>query len=804
MATFYEIHERMACGVARQVVRKKHLVAIVLLAITVFFGFQSLKTTIVSKMEDLLPSKHPFVQLHERFRNLFGGANVVVIQVKAKEGDIFQEQILWKIRRISDELVYFPGVDRYKIYSIGVRKLKNVVVTDWGLEFPPLMWPEVPKTPEENAELKRKIFTNEVYYGTFVSFDGKAALISAEFYEKGINYRELFKRFQKIRAEEEDDTAEINIVGDPIILGYIDHYLNQTFLIIGLTFLAMIVLIFMYTGSKTFTLLPLLSSVVSGIWGVGFAGMLGFNTDPLILVVPLLLTARALTHSIQFNERFVEEIEKGKNRDQAVEATMAALFYPGLAGIITDGIGILLISIIPIPLLVKLGMICFFWAVSVVFSVLFLNPVLLLYLHPKVKQDHKHARGIFDRILEKNVRIVSGKNAWVVVVTTAIVLGGFFYLQHTQPLEYGDAKPGTPLLWPKSRYNTDEVKINEYFPGVMNPLLVVVEGVENAEEPIKHPDTLQAMVDFQWFLATVPEVTASVAYPTLLKTIQMKFYEDYPKWAVIPDEQKKVGALAYLMTGGGAEPGDYDKYVNPEFTKSNVLVFCTDRVGATIDKVVEKCEKYIKDFETTGSAGAKLVDFKLAAGLLGLRYAVNHEVKGYQLTLATTVYVATAFFCMLSFWAFSPGLLLIIPLWLANFFCYRYMAAMDIGLNINTLPVAAIAVGIGVDYGLYFLGRVEEEIVTNENLELSVTQAIRTTGRAICFTGVAIIMAVVAWLFSSIRFQAEMGVLLAVVTVFQMIGTLVLLPALVLIVKPPFLLEHIKEKGCRIEKKLAQ
>lgn len=796
MATFYELHEQMACWIARHVVRKKHLVALVLIAITAFFGYQSLKTTIVSKMEDLLPNKHPFVQLHDRFRNLFGGANVVVIQVKAKEGDIFNEKILWKVRRISDALVFFPGVDRYKIYSIAVRKLKNVVVTDWGLEFPPLMWPEVPKTPEENADLKRKIFTNEVYYGTFVSFDGKAALISAEFYEKGINYRELFTRFKKIRAEEEDGTAEINIVGDPIILGYIDHYLNQTYLIIGLTLLAMIVLIFIYTGSKTFTLLPLISSLVSGIWGVGFAGMMGYNTDPLILVVPLLLTARALTHSIQFNERFVEEMEKGKDRDQAVEATVGALFYPGFAGIITDGIGILLISIIPIPLLVKLGMICFFWAMSVVFSVLFLNPVMLLYLHPKARKEHKGTRGIFDRMLDLNVKMVSGKNAWVVLVTTAILLGGFFYLEHKQPLEYGDAKPGTPLLWPKSRYNTDEAKINEYFPGVMNPLLVVVEG--EGEEAIKHPDTLQAMVDFQWFLATVPEVTASVAYPTLLKTIQMKFYEDYPKWAVVPDEQKKVGALAYLMTGGGAEPGDYDKYVNPEFTKSNVLVFCKDRVGTTIDKVVDKCEGYIKDFEAKGNGGAKMVDFKLAAGLLGLRYAVNHEVKGFQLTLATAVYVATAFFCMLSFWAFSPGLLLIIPLWLANFFCYRYMAAMDIGLNINTLPVAAIAVGIGVDYGLYFLGRVEEEIVANENLELSVAQAIRTTGRAITFTGVAIILAVVVWLFSSIRFQAEMGVLLAVVTVFQIIGTLVLLPAMVLIVKPAFLLEHIKGKGCRI------
>lgn len=760
---------------------------ILMILITAFFGYYISKITIGSNMADLLPRENAYVKLDNQFRQIFGGSNLVLIQVRVKDGDIFNEETLWKVRRITDKLIFFPGVDRYKVYSIAVRKFKNVVVSDWGMQFPPLMWPDIPKSDEEMNALRRKIFTNDMYYGTFVSFDAKAALISAEFFEEDINYRELFNEFQKIRSEEENDNTEINIAGDPLILGYIDHYLKQTYVIMGLTFFAMVVLLYFYTRSFSFMLVPVLSSLISAIWGIGFAGMLGFNIDPLIFVVPLLITARALSHSIQFDERLVEEMEHVRNWKQAVENTIVALFYPGLSGIITDGAGILIIAIIPIPLLFKLALICFFWATSVVFSVLFFNPVLNLYLPPHDVESTDHARGLFDRLLDGIISLSAGKNAWVVVMVVVLLVGGFFYLDKKFPLVIGDAKPGTPLLWPDSQYNTDEARINEYFPGVMNPLLVVVEGEK--EEAIKEPAVLEAMVDFQWEVASLSEVTASLAYPTLLKTIQMKFYEDYPKWFIIPDDAHKVGVVAYLMSGGGAEPGDYDKYVDYEFKNSNITVFCRDRMGTTIDSVIKYCEDYINKFEDEDTEASNLLDFKLAAGLIGLRHAVNAEIEKYRFTLITLALILTAIFCNFFFWGVSPGILLILPLFVANFFVTRYMALMDIGLNINTLPVASIAVGIGVNYGIYLMGRVKEEMAHKKDLDAAVAVAIKTTGKAITFTGVTIILGVITWVFSSIRFQAEMGILLAVVTVFHLVGSLILLPAVILIVRPRFLLK---------------
>jgi len=781
------MHKKVVKSIAQLTINYRYIVLILLIAITAFFGYQISKITIVSNIADLLPHENPCVKLEDKFREIFGGSNLVLIQVKVKDGDIFNEKTLSKVRRITDKLIFFPGVDRYKVYSIANRKFKNVVVTDWGMEFPPLMWPDIPSTDGELASLKRKIYTNDMYYGTFVSFDSKAALISAEFFAEGIDYRVLFNEFQKIRAEEADGNTEINIVGDPLIYGYIDHYLNQTYVIMGLTFLAMVLLLYFYTRSFSFMFIPILSAIVSGIWGLGFAGVMGFNIDPLIFVVPLLITARALSHSIQFNERVQEEMERERNLKKAVENTMVALFYPGISGILTDAAGILIIAIIPIPLLVKLALICFFWATSVVFSVLFLNPVITLFSPAPDVEATNHARGFFDRLLDWTVSLSAGKNAWIVIILVVIISGGFLYLDNKYPLIIGEAKPGTPLLWGDSQYNTDEAKINQYFPGVLNPLLVVVEGKE--EGVIKEPAVLEAMVDFQWYVASIPEVMGSVAYPNLVKTIQMKFYEDYPKWFVIPKDSRKVGVVAYLMSGGGSEPGDYDKYVDYEFKNTNVNVFCKDRVGTTIESVMQKTEDYIHSFEAENPKASELIKFKLAAGLIGLRHAVNKEIEKYQFTLISLALLLTAIFCSFFFWSMSPGILLILPLFVANLFVNRYMSIMGIGLNINTLPITAIAIGVGVNYGIYLLGRVKEEMTNTKDLDTAVEIAIKTTGKAITFTALTIILGVVTWIFSSIKFQAEMGILLGVVTVFQLLGCLIFLPALILVVKPRFLMK---------------
>ena len=145
------------------------------------------------------------------------------------------------------------------------------------------------------------------------------------------------------------------------------------------------------------------------------------------------------------------------------------------------------------------------------------------------------------------------------------------------------------------------------------------------------------------------------------------------------------------------------------------------------------------------------------------------------------------------FRALSPGLILVLPLFVANFLVFGYMAIMKIGLNVNTLPVASIAIGVGVDYGIYFLSRVKEEYQRVNDLQEATAIAILTTGKAITFTALTIILSVTTWVFSSIKFQAEMGLLLSMVTLFHLCGALIFLPALVTVLKPRFIVK-VREK----------
>lgn len=776
---------------AELIVNHCYLMLVVLILITAFFAYNVFKISVVTNMADLLATRHPYVKLDKQFRSLFGGSNLVLVQVRAKKGDIFNEAALGAVRRITDKLIFFPGVDRNKVYSIAARKIKDVKVTAWGMEVPPLMWPNIPRTSEELNDLKKRIFVNDTIYGKFVSFDGRAALVSSEFFEEGINYRALFKEFQNLRSEEENDNVEINMAGDPIIYGYIDHYLTQTSSIFFMTLIVIIGLLYLYTRSIMFMVLPALSAVISGIWGAGFAGVLGYNIDPLILVVPLLITARALSHSVQFNARLVEEVAGGVDKKEAVRRTIVALLYPGLAGIITDGVGVLLLAIIPIPILTKLAFICFFWAMSVCFAVLMFNPVITLCVPIRLKgvfliKQAEEKRGFFDLLL---IRIAglnkSKKNSWEIIFAVFVLFIVVTYLN--LGLIIGDAKPGTPLLWPKSRYNTDEAKINQYFPGVMNPLLIVVQGLR--DEAIKEPAVLETMADFQRYLLGFSEVGGTLSYVDLVKGLSMKFYEDMPKWSVIPDTKEGVGMIAYLMEGGGAEPGDYDKYVDYQFKTSNITVFCNDRMGTTIENVLNHCKNFITKTRENKSI-SELIEFKIGAGLIALRGSINEELARYQLTLLILSLLSTSVFCCFFFQAWSPGWMLIVPLFVANYFVFGYMAAMKIGLNINTLPVASIAVGIGVDYGIYLLARVKEEYAATRNLEDAVSISIRTTGKAIAFTALTIILSVVIWVFSSIRFQAEMGILFSIVTLCHLLGTLIFLPAIILLVRPKFIMKQ--------------
>ncbi|SPD74478.1 Conserved uncharacterized membrane protein [uncultured Desulfobacterium sp.] len=776
-----DLHYRIAAFVARQVVKKRHLVLIFMVCMTIFWLYHCTHVKIYTYLPDLLP-QHPYTDLARKYP--FGAINRVLLEIRVKEGDIFNRNTLQKIINISDDMIFIEGMDRNKVISIGVRKIKNIKATSWGLSVPSLMFPSPPQDDEEMEELKSNIYSNSMYFGQLVSLDSKAALIIGEFFEKGVDYKLAYRKLEEIKTKYTDQNNEIYITGNPYLYGIISHYIGQTFKIFIISGIIMLLLAAVYTRHIRLTLLPLASAVVASIWGIGFVGLVGFNLDPIILVVPLLISARAISHSIQHNWRINEEYAKSMDMEIACENTIKALFYPGMAGIVTDAMGILLVAYIRIPIMQKLGIICFCWAMSMLFVVLIQDTIFYLYL-PLMKDIDSWYKKKRSGIMEKVMGVIAlsgkGRGRYIIlgIVTTMVLVSGYF----TSKLEVGDIFPGTPILRPASTYNVACNVMDRDFPGLMDPLLIVARC--DGERGISTARLMEKLSEFQFYLMQNPLVKRTVSIADLIKTANMKLMEDDPQCYVLPDTDLSIGAHLLGLMGGGAEPDDFDQYYTQDYGAANLVAFCQDHTTRTVTEIIRYCKDYISRITD------KDIHFDLASGVVGIVAAVNEAVSKDQVLISIAAFVVVFVFCSMFFQSFVAAFLLILPLGVANLFVFGYMGLAHIGLSLQTLPVSTIAVGIGVDYGIYLLSRIREETIRFQDLEAGIIEAVRTAGNAITITALIVIAGVVFWFMSDIKFQSDMGFFLSLVTFFHLLGTLFFLPTLVYLARPSFILRKI-------------
>jgi len=775
-----DLHERVAAWVARQVVSKKLFVLIFMIVATLFWLYQCTHVQVFTFFPDLLP-EHPYIDLVKKYTG-FGATNQVLIELRAKDGTIFNKATLKKVIDISEDCVFIEGVDRNKIYSIGVSKCKNFKITSWGMEFPSLMYPDPPETEEGMEYLKSNIYSNTLYYGRYVSLDSKAALISTEYFEEGVDYPQVYEKLEAIKEKYSDENHEIHIVGGPYLYGVVSHYIGQTGMVFLITGIVMLLLSAVYTRHLRLTLLPMASAIVAAIWGVGFIGLTGNNLDPLILVVPLLISARALSHSIQHNWRINEEYAKCKDIDLACERTISALFYPGVSGIVTDAMGILLIAFVPIPIMFKLGIICFCWAMSMLFVVLIQDTIFYLYLPLMKNIDEwyeKKRAGAMERFMKQVALAGKGRGRYVIlaIVVVATIITSYFTFQ----LQVGDVFPGTPILREESPYNQSSKVLARDFPGSMDPLLIIARC--DGERGIVKAKLMNTIADFQFHLMKNQLIKATISITDLIKNLYTKYMQNDPKHYILPDNDPGVGAMLFLLMSGGAEPGDFDQYYTPDNDAANIVAYCQDHTTQTVNEVIRYCNDFIAGIEDED------IHFDMASGAVGVVAATNDAVAKDQIALSLAAFVIVFLFCSFIFKSFTDSILLMLPLGVANLFVFGFMGYAGIGLNLQTLPVSTIAVGIGVDYGIYLLSRIKEETIRLGDLEEGIAEAVRTAGNAITITALIIIAGVAFWFISDIKFQSDMGFLLSLVTFFHLLGTLFFLPTLVFLVKPKFIMK---------------
>lgn len=767
--------------IAERCIRRRTWVASLLLLITLVLGWFALHVEVRTVFEDMLPSGHEYIKTHEQFKDTFGGSNMVTIMFEAKEGDIFQTDVLDKVRTVTLGLREVSAVNQYQIVSLASKKLKEMRASTMGIESVPLMWPDLPATTAEMAALKQAVLRNPLVYGPYVSRDLKATLVTVDFIDEQVEYGAVFKEIRALINSVEDDSVSIHVVGDPILFGWVGHYLPETVQLVAVALMLTLFMLFILLRTWRGLLLPMLAGLVSASWALGICRLLDISFEPLVIVVAMLITSRAVSHSVQIVNRFDDELEvlpPGADTSRiAARVALADLFRPGMLGVIADAAVMAVVALSPIPMLQKLTVLACVWVATLTISAVILTPVMLSF----IRKPHGYVHSLncipaLTKVLDLATRVSLSRGRYLVLggALLVVIAAGLYSLN----MKIGDANPGSPILWPESTYNVDSAAINERFEGVDRMFVVI--GDEGNRGFVRGTEALQAMNGLQRFMEAQPEVGGSTSLADVIPQMNASLHEGNPRYMEIGSSDAVNGSLV-AMLDSVSEPGDLSRFADDQYANGAVTLMFRDRQGETIRTAVARVKEYIETHPlSTGQ-------WQLAGGQIGVMAAVNEIILASQIEAVALALMVLAVICTVVYRASTAGMVFMVPVIISNMVTYAYMTWQDIGMSINTVPVAALGIGLGVDYAFYIADRVKEEIALGKTPEEAVRISLHTAGMGVIVTASVLIIATLLWWMSSLRFQAEMGLLMAIWLTVSAFSSLFVMPALLYVFRPRFI-----------------
>ncbi|MBM4242479.1 MAG: hypothetical protein FJ148_01515 [Deltaproteobacteria bacterium] len=760
----------------------RHHVSIFVALVTVFFCYSLKDMRLNTDFFDFYPRQHPYIKIYNEFRRMFGSANVLQIIVKKKNGDIYNPDTLQKIDRVTKFIIETKGVVPYQILSIASPKMKSINSFRGAVQIREVYYPGVPRTQEDAERVRFAVYSTKGIHGVYVAEDDTAALVTAGFWEEALDFNYMHERLEQLKQQEGDADHEILITGFPYLFTSVMRYAPQVLLVFVLTFISLGILLYVYFRTWTGIWVPLFSGLLSSIWGLAFGTLLGFNLDPLVLVVPIFLTARALSHSVQSMDRYHDEFYRLGDKHQAIVVSYGALFPPAMASIITDGLGILLVAVAPIPLIQKVALFAAFWIVSIFISVVTLHPIILSYIDPPPpptgEEHNRLSERFYTAVTDGVIWASEGWRRWAVIVLTAVLGIGSFALGRN--LKVGDMTPGAALLFEDHPYNQAYDYLDHHFLG-SNQLIAIADT--KSPDQIKTRVPLEMMEEFGEEMEQVEGAALSVSVVNIVKQLARLYHEGDPKWGFIPDNPKNIAQLFYTFTQSGSA-GDLDRFIDPSYQFGTIVTLFRGHSNRLINNAIHQAKEF------AGKADSPGISFRLAGGMFGILAAVNEKVEESYWTTLALVFSVVAFCLYLTYGSLTATAILMIPVVFSQFLCEAVMVIFNIDMNVNSLPVAAAGAGVGVDYGIYHFSRILDCFDEGRDVDDAVDYATATTGKAIIFTASTMFAGTIFWFFSSLKFQAQMGVLLALLMTLNTYGGLVVVPALVKVIRPKFLIKR--------------
>ena len=761
---------------AATIFRFRVYVLVFLAFLTVFLGLQAGRLKIATDFSNMVPQGHEYMENYRPFVQLFGGGNQIRVSVSRSQESILDPEFLKRFRQINEDVFFVKGIDRRTVRSMVSPETLVVIIDEEGFNVGPVVPHIIPETEEGLAQIEKNIVLGGLI-GRMVSMDMRSALIYAEIFERGVDYLSVYRELNRIRDKYSDADIRIGINGFAMVAGFVSDALPKIVLLFGLSILITFLVLYRCFRYLRLALLPLFSGGLSVLYALGITQLIGLSLDPMTTIIPFLVFAIGASHGIQMVNRYLEECVIHTEGYNAALHALAGLMIPGTVALVTDAIGFLTILFVPIGVIRELAITASIGvACIIVANILVLTLILSFFPNlksPETKEAETRGVRYVRGILFSIGGLTHGRKAyWVAGLSAVLLLIGLFT---ARTMTIGDVNPGEPLLWENSVYNRDAAEMmSDYMLGI-DTLSVVVAG----DEPgvCKRYDVLRTMEDYEWEIGKIKGVTVVISGLFLAKMINETFHEGDIRWRALP---KTPSDLGLVMAHAGSKEDSV--FMTMGCQNMNIMVYLTDHKGDTIRAVIKKSKEFIAENPMNG------VRMLLAGGNAGVMAATNEVVEEAQVPMLVLIYLSIFVLCLLVFRNLKAPLFIVAPLFLVSVIATAFMKAVGLGLNVNTLPVAALGVGIGVDYGLYFYSRLMRERHKQDSFADAVGVTLQTTGVAVLYTALTLSAGVFTWLLSDLKFQADMGLLLGFIFLANMLGAVILLPALVYI----FDVEHTR------------
>jgi uncharacterized protein len=759
---------RVGIFLERMLFDNRPLVLAIFMIITVFLGYKALQLRPEASFLRMIPTYHPYIKNYIMHQDdLKGLGNVVRIAVETTEGDIFTEAYLEVLQKINDEIFYIPGVDRGALKSLWTPLTRWTEVTQDGFAGGPVI-PDTYNGSQASLEQVRINLLKSGEIGTLVANNFKSSSILVPLLDvvpetgEPLDYKLFSGRLESlVRQKYESDGIQIHITGFAKIVGDLIQGSTRVFLFFLIAFMVLLLVLFYNSRCWRSTLMRGLSSMVAVAWQLGFLCLLGYGLNPYSMLVPFLMFALGVSHGIQMYNAMAHEMLGGADKLTAARRSYRTVYIPGLAALLTDCIGFATLFVIRIGVIQDIAIGASIGVAVVAFTDLMLLPVLMSYSGisnktiERLREKEAGPQHILWRVLAS---FTQTKMAIAAILVGVIGLGVGFYVR--QDLKIGDLDPGASELRPDSPYNRDNAFMNSNY-SMSSDVFVVMLKTPEAGNSIYN--AVYATDRLKWRLKRTEGVQDVMSYVGQLKLLNAAFNEGNMRWMAIPRSKAALDNMVLRVPVFlASKEGDL----------SPILIYLEDHKAETLERIVATVE----DFAAANNTDD--MQFIMAAGNAGIEAATNIEIAKAQLLMMVLVYSVVFIVCLITYRSLRAAICVVAPLYITSILCEAVMAKMGIGVKVATLPVIAVGVGIGVDYGIYIFNKLSTLLDAGYDLPTAYFKTLKSTGRAVMFTGITMAIGVATWVFSPIKFQADMGLLLTFMFLWNMVGAMVLLPAL--------------------------